>query len=220
MTLLTRREASRVVIDQCQVRWPDRVSALRCSDSAPAAEPPLLYDRWPLLEAEPVEDFSGDPLHVSTVAEILATSAAQCAAVVSAMVAQPDIATLLAAFNIRDLQSGLYLAGPHGPTSWQPVPFPFPLSDLQQRYCAAPALIMLTGDVWTASHGGAGSGYAELLVTAGFRGYTLLQAAAARRLAGCAFCLAAGEVTVAARGVGCTQHLFTVAIGKAKAHHD
>jgi hypothetical protein len=217
MTLLTRHEAARVVTGQCQARRPGWRRPHPVADPEPAAYTAPPNSAGALLVAAPREDFSGEPLSVSVVAEVIAGSAATGASLVCAASAQQEVITLVAALRVQGLAAGLYLIGADGPQAWRPVSCPVPLAELRQRYCAAPALIMLAGDVCAASQAGAGTGYPELLVMAGVRGYALLQSAASHQLAGCAFCSPARQVTVAARGVvDQARHLFTVAIGYPK----
>jgi hypothetical protein len=95
---------------------------------------------------------------------------------------------------------------------WDPLSAPSWLPELQERYAAAPCLLLICGTV-----GRAGAcGYGRLLVRAGALGYAIWLSARTYGLASSVYASTSLEVTRELRGLEHTpRHLFTLALGRA-----
>jgi nitroreductase len=126
-----------------------------------------------------------------------------------------DVTIATAAFGVGELGQGLYLPAAEAGTLFARVPGQEWLTGLQAQYAAAPALLLVCGNVPQACAATGVRGYPQLLVRAGSAGYGAWLAAVSIGLAGCAFGGSNYRVTSAvARHCGePLRHLFTIAIG-------
>lgn len=122
----------------------------------------------------------------------------------------------IAAFAVRGLEAGLYLAEPDTGTCTAPPLEDGSLAGLPARYCEAPVMIFVCGSLAQACAAYGQRGYPRLLVRAGAAGYGAWLAAVAAGLAGCAYGATSHRVTAAVsrHSGGSLRHLFTVAIGR------
>jgi hypothetical protein len=120
-----------------------------------------------------------------------------------------------AAFGVRELEPGLYLAGPDRGNFAVLPQEEGSLAEFQAECGPAPVTLFVCGSLAQACAGYGQSGYPQLLVRAGAAGYGAWLAAVAAGLAGCAYGRTSHRVTAAVnRHGGCLRHLFTVAIGR------